>query len=404
MTDFIRYDEVSNQKVDHKIKLSEDLNEIRKHGFPYYVFKKDEYLDTFRRLKLLNYTDLIDIDNKRGAIILKSNSGFSSLASVFFPYMFQTPVTGKMTPMEAFYSDKLLTRSVMLCKKNYNKPTYSSLRSILKLVSGVQCVSNFRPDVAKFIYEGFAKDGRVYDFSMGYGGRLVGFLASSAREYVGVDVNKLNFEGYKEINKNYNSNKDVSWYETGSENIDTKPFKEYFDLAFSSPPYFNKEQYSKDKNQSYIKYPNYFSWIEYFLKPTLTNAYTMLKEGGVLAINIANINEGSTVWNLEEPTKMILKDLGMEFVCEIDYALAIIMGTKNRGNIHDRTDNYKFEPIFVFSKGKIDNPFQRYFDVAVKSKKSIKKFMNYLKPEEESIDRTESKKRTRSDKKLSDFF
>ena len=46
------------------------------------------------------------------------------------------------------------------------------------------------------------------------------------------------------------------------------------DMVFTSPPYFDREQYSEDDEQSFKSYPMYSDWRDNFLKrPTLTNAY-----------------------------------------------------------------------------------------------------------------------------------
>ena len=81
-------------------------------------------------------------------------------------------------------------------------------------------------------------------------------------------------------------------FQDGSELIQNNPrFQKYegkLDLAFTSPPYFNREQYSQDENQSFIAYGEYDDWRENFLRPTLTTIYNYLKPWSrSLPINMA---------------------------------------------------------------------------------------------------------------------
>ena len=81
--------------------------------------------------------------------------------------------------------------------------------------------------------------------------------------------------------------KDVTIYKLGSE--DYKPKKESLDLCFTSPPYFNTEKYSDEDTQSYIRYQDIDSWNKNFLHKALGKMIPTLKEGGILAINIADV-------------------------------------------------------------------------------------------------------------------
>ena len=48
------------------------------------------------------------------------------------------------------------------------------MRKTFSWVSGTQKVSNFRPTIAKYIYDNYSNNGNVLDYSAGYGGRLIG--------------------------------------------------------------------------------------------------------------------------------------------------------------------------------------------------------------------------------------
>ena len=90
-------------------------------------------------------------------------------------------------------------------------------------------------------------------------------------------------------------------------------YKGKLDISFTSPPYFNREQY-KDENQSFKKYGEYDDWRDNFLKPTLTTIYEYLKNDRYILWNIGDIKIGeNTYYPLEIDSIDILEDLGCEY-------------------------------------------------------------------------------------------
>ena len=73
----------------------------------------------------------------------------------------------------------------------------------------------------------------------------------------------------------------------GAEYIDYP--QNYFDICFTSPPYFKAEKYSDDEKQSWKNYNSQKNWLEGFLFTTLEKAWNSLREGGYLVINISDI-------------------------------------------------------------------------------------------------------------------
>ena len=196
-------------------------------------------------------------------------------------------------------------------------------------MTGQGYVVNFRPVAAKCIYELNAQpaDGRkgvrVFDYASGYGGRLLGaWSAENVSEYVAVDVNTETVENahklIKFLNKYLPKLKKTEVHLCGSEDFIANKYPEYrgyFDIAFSSPQYFDTEIYSKEDTQSCHKFPKYESWVRGFYRPTIHNAIDSLREGGVFAINIfEKLN------NLKEITKLLASEKGF-YLYKIDKML-----------------------------------------------------------------------------------
>lgn len=166
----------------------------------------------------------------------------------------------------------------------------NTLRAALSM--GKYIASQFRPSAAKYIYDNFSGNGRVLDFSAGWGDRLAGFYASSNTvKYVGIDPNKPVFDIYREQSEKYKEwsglSKETVFINSPAEDV---VLNEEFDLIFTSPPYFDLERYSKDSSQSWIKYKTLEDWLNKFLFKTIENFWNNnLKADGHLIINISDV-------------------------------------------------------------------------------------------------------------------
>ena len=65
------------------------------------------------------------------------------------------------------------------------------------------------------------------------------------------------------------------------------------DIVFTSPPYFNVERYSHDDTQSWVRYKNIDLWNKNFLQTAVKNVWKTLRKGGILMVNISDVNASS---------------------------------------------------------------------------------------------------------------
>lgn len=268
---------------------------------------------------------------------------------------------------------------------------FPKILQVFRLSCGQPAV-NFPALTAKWLYENYTKhiDQEepyvVYDSSSGWGGRILGAMSSRKKiHYVGTDPNPDNYlkdlgkSRYEYVADFYNNNciddfsetfgkffsveKQGNTYELfqdGSELIKNNPkFQKYkgkLDFSFTSPPYFNREQYSQDETQSFKAYGEYEDWRENFLKPTLTTIYEYLKNDRYIVWNIADIKIGeSTYYPLEQDSIDILEELGCEYKGKLKMLMTRMVGLdpsksgiKNAVKYDGKV--YKFEPMFVFHK------------------------------------------------------
>ena len=243
---------------------------------------------------------------------------------------------------------------------------------------------NFPPLTARWIYERYTKHIEqdeplnIYDPSSGWGGRILGAMSSLKRiHYIGTDPNtdnyidelgKTRYEYVADFFNNEVLETNPFWeedkntyhlFQDGSEFIGNNPefqtYKGTLDLVFTSPPYFDREQYSEDEEQSYKLYPKYDSWRDGFLKPTLVNAFDSLREDRYLLWNIADIKVGKIYHPLEQDSIDILLSLGAEYQGKLKMLMTSMVGVdqSNVKNAVKINGTYlKYEPIFIFYKPK----------------------------------------------------
>jgi len=315
----------------------------RKNGFPYPQLSKFEKIHIFRALqKSINRINKHDEALLGGSKILtREGIGDVSLANFFHPHIWSSHAVGMRSPVESFGIDKSLRKVFAMCLQYDGIIEKENFLKFLKFVNGTQVCSNFRPAAAKAIYDYF-KCNNTLDMSTGYGGRLLGFLASKAKgTYIGVDPSEKTYQGNQCLAKSFKSSDRVK--------LICKPFEEVDitelgspDLAFTSPPYFVKEIYDENAaTQSRERYSCYKSWRKHFLFIMLEKTYIVLPKNGILALNIANIRIKNEVFPLVADTEKFAKRLGFRLIDTFYFQIsgfgAGVMGPK-------------WEPILVFRK------------------------------------------------------
>jgi len=259
---------------------------------------------------------------------------------------------------------------------NKNQKIFPTALQVFRLGLGQPAV-NFPPLTAKFLYQHFTKhiDSNiinVYDPSSGWGGRMLGAMSTNRQlHYIGTDPNPDTKGRYEAVADFYNDNciegnnfwgdmkNTYEVFQDGSEvignNSDFQKYKGKLDFVFTSPPYFNREQYSQDENQSFKKFDAYTDWRDHFLKPTLTTAFEYLQPDRYLCWNIADIKVGTDKYiPLEQDSIDVIESLGGEYQGIYKMLMTRMMGIDTssvKNSVKIDGTYYKFEPILIFYKG-----------------------------------------------------
>lgn len=154
----------------------------------------------------------------------------------------------------------------------------------------------------------FTEEGDLYyDPCCGWGMRMM-CAAEKGLHYVGNDVNYDLMLKLKELKEDIQTIKPfkANLIYKGSEIFEPSLVNKA-DFIFTSPPYFDLEQYNGADN---LKEQNYQQWLEHFMKPMLENCLQYIKNDKFVLINIKNTSK----YNMYDDTLDIAKNLGYKYI------------------------------------------------------------------------------------------
>ena len=313
---------------------------------PIIYFTEKGLINAVREFKSISYNTV-----KNTKISLGNNKG-QPLSRFLFPNMMTAEPKGRGSNSlkDRFYDDKKLKRAIKICydMREGNKLVYpTAIRRALELVTG-ENIQNFKPQNARALAEHLCPVlwGNVYDYSAGYGGRLLGISCSNmSYNYIGIDPNT---ETIKYLNY-FNEILDEAVGFKGKiiQNVSEEYQPKDIDLAFSSPPYFNLEKYSDEETQCMVRYRTLDEWFSGYVEPTIENIYKSLNKDGIFATNIADYKTyGKKTYKVVDDWITISERIGFKHVGTIKMMLNTRPGVGN----NKLAGREKYEGVYVFKK------------------------------------------------------
>ena len=277
--------------------------------FPYkrLRFKDSEISAMFRRLKALYLSERIAFPNscsigglsqsfplnhslKLGGKYVQITSrkedyyDFNQLSDMFVESVRVKArvCTEKYSPFDYFY--EFSRRISQECLKRYGTldDPYFLRETLFILVR--ECTS-FRPAVVRGIISYFNAK-KMFDFSAGWGDRLLGAMASDI-EYLGLDPNPDLKSPHQEMIRTFGDpNKHSVITECAEEFSPSKKILGTFDLVFTSPPFFDTEIYRVNDFTQSSRFCDETDWLDGFLFPAVDLSVKMLQKSGIFALNL----------------------------------------------------------------------------------------------------------------------
>lgn len=268
-------------------------------GFPYPDYSEEGLKELW--VNLVNSSSIIEGQS------LKPNHNLNRFPSFFTPNRFKCSKKGHISPYSVFHDKKELKRVLDLQLKSKDNINNTNIRNALGAY-GAPVVAQFNPAYARYLISNYCPEGGdVLDPCAGWGSRLASAV-SLGRGYYGIDQNIETIEGLNSMLEWFSRNsiehkvKLVQGCAEESYNYGSKPF----DMALTSPPFFDKEHYSSDRDQSDKKYGTFEEWGEGFLRPMCVNVLNSLKDKGVFVLNVVNYVDCPLAYL----SRYILRDVG----------------------------------------------------------------------------------------------
>jgi len=302
-----------------------------------------DHLQQFRDQSINPVTDhVLGLGNNQGQKINR----------FLFPNMMTAEPKGRGSNSlrDRFYNDAKLERAIRICFefRTGNRLVHpTALRRSLELVTG-ENIQNFKPQNARALVEHLCPVmwGRVYDYSAGYGGRLLGITSSRlGYDYVGVDPNTETFQNLQYLAQLI----DTAFGRSATLNCDvSENFQpQDIDLAFSSPPYFNLEKYSDEPTQCMVRCATLDDWFELYVTPTMQRIHQGLNADGVFATNIADYKTGGKQeYQVVDRWIALAEQLGFQY----QKVIRMMLNTRPGVGNHKTAGRQKWEGVYVFSK------------------------------------------------------
>jgi len=262
---------LSNYSLEQKKDISKQLKELSKERaiqeYKKLFLSVNEDITAIKPLSPIGLT-CIDTFVHTELLDTKSKHGISFYDFWFHKdfYLTRDPSTKKL--IESIQKNKPYLTEIKVAKQVFNL-YYGS-------------ISAFRPVNAAKIYLQF-KPKCVLDFTMGWGGRLIGAAVSNIPKYIGIDSNQFLKEPYREMTETLlkDSPMHIELLFQDALTVDYSAVAPY-DMVFTSPPYYSKETYPGQPIVTSSKE----EWNQDFYIPIFGKTWENLQPGGHYCLNI----------------------------------------------------------------------------------------------------------------------
>lgn len=244
-------------------------------------------LEEFARL-FINETQAIEDFYKLCHDVKAGNT----ISLLFNPHRLSTDnEKDDLSVYESLQDDNKLSGLARLYLYNLEHGTNNAFYcAIQRGYQSIQYINEFPPFVARTIYKTYAKRDsvKVLDPCAGWGGRMIGCASLPNMSYTACEPATETYNGLLKLGE---------WLKVLQPSFNYQVFKlpyedfksdEKFDIALTSPPYYNTEHYSDEPTNSLNRYHTYDSWVEGFYKPLILNTVNRLTDDGVFILNVGD--------------------------------------------------------------------------------------------------------------------
>ena len=213
---------------------------------------------------------------------MRSRAGLDALDYYFLGHRLKAKTKRHLSFYDAMRDPDLIEKLTELVVKYKKKPLgeyddtglLKAQYQVFQLYYGT--INQFRPVIAKWIYQRFSPRVGILDISAGWGGRALAAM-SLGIPYIGVDANEKLKPAYERLQQ-LEPRAKVRMIFRPAEEVSFANMS--YDLVFTSPPYFMLEEY-----EQMPAYGSKQGFIDRFLIPVVMKAWKHLLPG-YMALNM----------------------------------------------------------------------------------------------------------------------
>ena len=180
--------------------------------------------------------------------------------------------------VESLWTRPCLEKALRFNRAQHSTPYASEIIRSLSFANGLGKVTMYRPLMAKKVVDYLAdkdklRDVRVLDVCAGWGGRMIGAKSASVKvHYTGIDPCAKTYAALRAIRDELGLTNVTIINKPAEVALQELDPSVPYDIALTSPPYYNLELYSDEPTQSVQAGTGsgYQAWLNEFLSPVIT--------------------------------------------------------------------------------------------------------------------------------------
>ena len=289
-----------------------------------------------------HFEDKILLNDWKNLCAWQSNSNTISstnrvglkLCEHFFPNFYDIEMKGKT--YRQFWKKENLEKVLRWNRKSHSTPYLSEIKRGIYFCLGLTKNTMYRPQMAKLICDTY-KPKLVLDPCAGWGGRMLGAVASGAHYYA-FEPNTTTYDNLLRLAHFLDIEDKVTLICDDALQMGKYSIPKV-DLVLTSPPYYTLEIYCKEDTQSVNNYQTYEDWSKFFLKELIRICNYQLIDNGYSCWNVGRTG----CWTMFDDVRSYHKEFGYNPIDEFDVVSSKRQAINKTGNekSQDTTVIYK---------------------------------------------------------------
>lgn len=243
--------------------VSHIAQEIADMGFIYHSYSSEDLKKDWKSL-----CNKVDFYCENGMVVVSATCtiGMKCIRQ-YMPHFYHVR-NYKGVSVHSLWTKEHLEKALRFNRKYHSTPYVSEIIRSLSFTNGLGKITIYRPIMAKNVISYYDVK-TVLDVCVGWGGRMLGTKASDPTiHYTGIEPCVATYNGLCKI-RDILGLEDITLINEPAEVALAKMNPNIkFDMAITSPPYYNLELYSEEETQS-MNYGTYQEWLDNFLEPVI---------------------------------------------------------------------------------------------------------------------------------------